>query len=199
MIRLEHLTKIFILNGRRKTVADNICVDFPTGASVGLLGRNGAGKTTLMQMIAGNMDPTSGRILSDWHDLLSGGLRRVVPRRVDRGAEHPFRGPHLWRRHRGAGRFRRGFRRAGRTFPPALPHLFGRHEVAAVLRRVDGHPVRHLPDRRGHLGRRCRVPRQKQRRVHGPHVAGRGAVRQPFDRRWSSSFATWVRCWRTAS
>ncbi|MDJ0823600.1 MAG: ABC transporter ATP-binding protein [Paracoccaceae bacterium] len=65
MIRLDHLTKTFVLNGRRKTVARDICVDFPTGAAIGLLGRNGAGKTTLMQMIAGNMDPTSGRILSD--------------------------------------------------------------------------------------------------------------------------------------
>ena len=64
MIRLDHLTKTFILNGRRKTVADDICVEFPTGASIGLLGRNGAGKTTLMQMIAGNIDPTSGQILS---------------------------------------------------------------------------------------------------------------------------------------
>ncbi len=64
MIRLENLTKIFVLNGKRKVVADNITVDFPTGAAVGLLGRNGAGKSTLMQMIAGNMDPTSGRILS---------------------------------------------------------------------------------------------------------------------------------------
>jgi len=64
MIRLEHLTKTFFLNGTRKTVADDICVDFPTGAAVALMGRNGAGKTTLMAMIAGNMDPTSGRILS---------------------------------------------------------------------------------------------------------------------------------------
>ncbi len=64
MIRLENLTKVFVLKGHRKVVADNITVDFPTGAAVGLLGRNGAGKTTLMQMIAGNMDPTAGRILS---------------------------------------------------------------------------------------------------------------------------------------
>jgi len=65
MIRLENLTKIFYLRGRKKVVARNVNVDLPTGKSVGLLGRNGAGKTTLMQMIAGNMDPTSGRILSD--------------------------------------------------------------------------------------------------------------------------------------
>lgn len=64
MIRLENLTKTFVLQGRRKTVADNITADFPTGAAIGLLGRNGAGKSTLMNMIAGNMSPTSGRILS---------------------------------------------------------------------------------------------------------------------------------------
>jgi capsular polysaccharide transport system ATP-binding protein len=64
MIRLENLTKTFVMRGRRKTVADNITADFPTGASVGLLGRNGAGKSTLMNMIAGNLAPTSGRILS---------------------------------------------------------------------------------------------------------------------------------------
>lgn len=64
MIRLENLTKIFILNGQRKVVLQNVSLDFPTGASVGLLGRNGAGKSTLLQMIAGTMEPTSGRIVS---------------------------------------------------------------------------------------------------------------------------------------
>ena len=65
MIRLEHLTKTFILNGHHKVVARDICVDFPTDATIGLLGRNGAGKSTLMNMIAGNIDPSSGRILTD--------------------------------------------------------------------------------------------------------------------------------------
>lgn len=64
MIRLENLTKIFTLNGQRKVVLQNVSLDFPTGASVGLLGRNGAGKSTLLQMIAGTMEPTSGRIVS---------------------------------------------------------------------------------------------------------------------------------------
>ncbi|MCF3974747.1 ABC transporter ATP-binding protein [Paracoccus salsus] len=64
MIRLENLTKIYKLNGMTKMVADNITADFPTGVSVGLLGRNGAGKSSLLRMISGAMLPTSGRILS---------------------------------------------------------------------------------------------------------------------------------------
>lgn len=65
MIRLENLTKIYYTEGRRKLVADRMNAVFPTGASVGLLGRNGAGKSTLLRMIAGTALPTSGRIVSD--------------------------------------------------------------------------------------------------------------------------------------
>ncbi|WP_022704464.1 ABC transporter ATP-binding protein [Pseudorhodobacter ferrugineus] len=65
MIQFDHLTKVFSTDGRGKTVADNICLTVPSGASVALLGRNGAGKSTLLQMIAGTTDPTSGRILSN--------------------------------------------------------------------------------------------------------------------------------------
>ena len=64
MIRLENLTKIFTLEGRRKVVMQDVNVEFPTGQSVALLGRNGAGKSTLLQMIAGTLAPTSGRIVS---------------------------------------------------------------------------------------------------------------------------------------
>lgn len=64
MIRLENVTKTFVLEGRRKVLFENVSLDLPDGASVALLGRNGAGKSTLLQMIAGTMDPTEGRILS---------------------------------------------------------------------------------------------------------------------------------------
>ena len=65
MIRLENLSKTYYSSGRRKLVADRMNAIFPTGASVGLLGRNGAGKSTLLRMIAGTALPTSGRIVSD--------------------------------------------------------------------------------------------------------------------------------------
>lgn len=65
MIWLRNLTKAYVLNGRRKTIADNINAVFPAGVSVALLGRNGAGKSSLLRMISGEMLPTSGEILSD--------------------------------------------------------------------------------------------------------------------------------------
>lgn len=64
MIRLENLSKTFRMDGRQKTVANNINATFPSGRAVALLGRNGAGKSSLLQMIAGTMDPTSGRVVT---------------------------------------------------------------------------------------------------------------------------------------
>jgi capsular polysaccharide transport system ATP-binding protein len=65
MIRFENLTKSFEVNGRRKVVIDNLTLTIETGRSLALLGRNGAGKSTLMSIIAGNMRPDAGRVVSD--------------------------------------------------------------------------------------------------------------------------------------
>jgi len=64
MIELRNLQKSFSVNGSTKIVARNITFTFPTGVSVGLLGRNGAGKSTLLSMIAGTASPDSGEIRS---------------------------------------------------------------------------------------------------------------------------------------
>lgn len=65
MIRFENLTKGFDVNGQRKLVIDDLNLTLQTGRSLALLGRNGAGKSTLMQIIAGNMRPDRGRVVTD--------------------------------------------------------------------------------------------------------------------------------------
>ena len=64
MIRLENVSKSFLQNGDRTIVVQDLTAVFPTGKSVGLLGRNGAGKSTLLRMIAGILRPDSGRIVT---------------------------------------------------------------------------------------------------------------------------------------
>lgn len=64
MIRFENLSKSFRVDGERRPVIRNLSLTIPSGQSLALLGRNGAGKSTLMQIIAGNMRPDQGRVVS---------------------------------------------------------------------------------------------------------------------------------------
>lgn len=63
MIHLENLTKRFWMKDGIHTVFQGLTLTLPEGRSLGLLGRNGAGKSTLLQIIAGNMQPSSGRVI----------------------------------------------------------------------------------------------------------------------------------------
>lgn len=73
MIRVENLSKTFIVNSSSKKIAfkkekkiitalDNVSMEFRDGEITGLLGLNGAGKSTLMRLIYGLLQPTSGDI-----------------------------------------------------------------------------------------------------------------------------------------
>lgn len=64
MIELRNLYKAFTSGGLTTVVADHVNAVFPTGRRVALLGRNGAGKSSLLKMIAGNLEPDGGEILS---------------------------------------------------------------------------------------------------------------------------------------
>ena len=82
MIKLFKLTKIF--KGLR--AVDDVSLEVEAGKIFGFLGPNGAGKTTTIKMIAGMLQPTSGKVFVDGLDLSqdpSGVKRRmgIVPDR----------------------------------------------------------------------------------------------------------------------
>ncbi|WP_146588906.1 ABC transporter ATP-binding protein [Puniceibacterium confluentis] len=65
MIRVENLHRHF--GGFR--AVDGASLEIATGSITGLVGPNGAGKTTLFNVIAGVLEPTSGRVLMDGEDI----------------------------------------------------------------------------------------------------------------------------------
>ncbi|MGY9046874.1 MAG: ABC transporter ATP-binding protein [Rhodobacterales bacterium] len=65
MIRVETLHRHF--GGFR--AVDGASLEIATGSITGLVGPNGAGKTTLFNVIAGVLEPTSGRVFMDGEDI----------------------------------------------------------------------------------------------------------------------------------
>ncbi len=71
MIRLTNLTKRY----GKFTAVDGINLEIRRGELFGFLGPNGAGKTTTMRMIAGILQPTSGKIEIADDDLAADPLK----------------------------------------------------------------------------------------------------------------------------
>ncbi|PIL12420.1 branched-chain amino acid ABC transporter ATPase [Puniceibacterium antarcticum] len=65
MIRVETLHRHF--GGFR--AVDGASLEIATGSITGLVGPNGAGKTTLFNVIAGVLEPTSGKVFMDGEDI----------------------------------------------------------------------------------------------------------------------------------
>ncbi len=55
--------------GQSAPVLENVTVDVPAGAFVGVIGRTGAGKSTLSALLLRLFDPQAGRILLDGRDV----------------------------------------------------------------------------------------------------------------------------------
>jgi ABC-2 type transport system ATP-binding protein len=67
MLTIRELVKVY---PGPVTALQGINLDVPPGM-FGLLGPNGAGKTTLMRILAGLLEPTSGRVTLDGDDILA--------------------------------------------------------------------------------------------------------------------------------
>jgi phosphonate transport system ATP-binding protein len=65
MLHIASLSKSF----GGKTAVDDVSLEIPAGAFVGIIGRSGAGKSTLLRMINRLALPTSGRIMCEGVDV----------------------------------------------------------------------------------------------------------------------------------
>ncbi len=67
MLRAADLT--FRYHAHGTPVVRGVSLDVPAGGFVGILGPNGSGKTTLLRLLAGTLQPSSGRVSLDDMDL----------------------------------------------------------------------------------------------------------------------------------
>ncbi len=67
MLRAADLT--FRYHAHGTPVVCGVSLDVPAGGFVGILGPNGSGKTTLLRLLAGTLQPSSGRVSLDDMDL----------------------------------------------------------------------------------------------------------------------------------
>jgi len=68
MITIKSLTKTYGVGGKAVRALNGIDLEIGSGM-FGLLGPNGAGKTTLMRILAGIVNPSSGSVRVNEHDL----------------------------------------------------------------------------------------------------------------------------------
>lgn len=62
MIRLENVTKEFLINGKKTRVVDNISLSISQKEIYGMVGETGSGKSTILRLMNGFIKPDSGDI-----------------------------------------------------------------------------------------------------------------------------------------
>ena len=84
MIEIQHLTKIFPVDGGEVRALDDVSLTVENGEIFGIIGMSGAGKSTLLRCLSLLERPSKGRVLIDGTDLaaMRGGELREARRRM---------------------------------------------------------------------------------------------------------------------
>lgn len=61
-LELFNISKTYVTLGRRKNVFRNFNLTIPRGLNLGVIGPNGSGKSTLLGILAGGINPDTGKI-----------------------------------------------------------------------------------------------------------------------------------------
>ena len=72
-ISITDLSKTYAPGGKRTeafTALKSVSLEVQRGEIFALLGPNGAGKTTLISIVCGIVNPTSGAVIADGHDII---------------------------------------------------------------------------------------------------------------------------------
>jgi branched-chain amino acid transport system ATP-binding protein len=85
LLELQNIRKDF--GGLR--AVDDVSLDVPQGAIVGLIGPNGSGKSTLINLIAGATELSAGRVLFAGQDISDLAPDEVFRRGIARGYQEP--------------------------------------------------------------------------------------------------------------
>ncbi|WUI02741.1 ABC transporter ATP-binding protein [Spirillospora sp. NBC_00431] len=87
LLRVTDLRRDFVSGTppRRRTVSavDGVTFDVRRGETLGIVGESGSGKTTLARLLVRLLEPTSGGVAFDGHDLAGMPERRLRPLRRD--------------------------------------------------------------------------------------------------------------------
>ncbi|TDC50365.1 ABC transporter ATP-binding protein [Jiangella ureilytica] len=78
MISIQSVTKVYQSSRGEVTSLDDVSLDVDRGEFVTLVGPSGCGKSTMLNLVAGLLEPTSGRILVDGAPVAGPGPDRGV-------------------------------------------------------------------------------------------------------------------------
>jgi NitT/TauT family transport system ATP-binding protein len=90
-ITVENLDKRFKTATNDVVAVDNVSFEVKQGEFVALLGPSGCGKSTILNMVAGLLPKTSGRIRIDADDVVQGEINRKVGYVFQRDTVFPWR------------------------------------------------------------------------------------------------------------